>query len=447
MSYIHYPRATAKRRSLRLPWLMFLLLSASFFFTYHDVTESHKALEDHNQSQDDLVTRVDTGSAVREVALLGLGAIGIVSLIRYPSTRIFQFEGLLGWLLLAFVIWACLSCFWATDLLLTLKRLASLGILTIAAIAVVKRFTVREFILWILFTTALFLVVGVAAELAFGAFRPFASGYRFAGTQHPNGEGIECGLLVLSGLVLAKIEKRRRWTFWTCSFVGFVFLLLSGSRTALVATLLAVTVYVAAESSRTTKTAILSGAGILFSALVLYLGVGSASAVKSAFTLGRDDADDVETFTGRTVIWQDVSKYIGERPVAGHGYGGFWNSTHISQVSDEEEWGVPDSHSAYVDYLLTIGVVGLALYVACLLAGLWHTVDRYRMGRETTYAYLAALLVFCIVHGLMESSIGEGSLLMFVCMVALIRVAYLPVQRTHRAAAERIPNGEVVCQS
>jgi O-antigen ligase len=305
---------------------------------------------------------------------------------------------------------------------LTLKSLTGFGILCIAAAAVVRRLLLREIILWTFFSTILFLFIGVSAEVLFGTFRPFASGYRFSGSLHPNSQGTECGLLLLSAVAAADLDKRWRALFWACAFLGFVFLILSGSRTALAAALLALVVYSAAACSRATKIALAYSLSIIVCFLLLFLEAGLLPGLKGTILLGRDDPDSVGTFTGRTMIWEDAGYYIRQRPILGYGYGGFWTPTHINVISDEEKWGVPDGHSAYIDYLLTLGTVGLVAYTLLLFAGIRRAFRFHRLSRNSAFAFCGAFLVFCALDGFFESAIGEASILLFLCMVVLARL-------------------------
>jgi exopolysaccharide production protein ExoQ len=343
-----------------------------------------------------------------------------------------------GWLVIAYAAWALMSPIWAQDFDLTSKRLMSFAILCVVAVAVVRRFSLRQIIMWTLFTTVLFLLVAIGLELVSGAFRPFVPGYRFSGTQHPNGEGVECGLLFLSAVALAKIEKLRRRQFAVVALVGFVFLVLTASRTSLSATLLAVAVFLVIGSSQRTRTVVLPALGISVCLLVLLVVTGLSKGLESAALLGRTDdtSESVESFSGRTAIWRDVGPYISDHPLAGYGYGGFWTATRISTISDEEKWGVPDSHSTYVDCLLALGVVGLALYLLSLFTALWRAVAFYRRTLDSDYAFLAALLVFCIVDGFLESGLGQATLLTLFALIAVIRLAYVPLEEPGSIDAE-----------
>jgi O-antigen ligase len=327
-----------------------------------------------------------------------------------------------GWLLLGFVAWAVASPVWAEDRVLTLTRVAVFGILCLAAVAIVRRFTLREIILWALFSSAAYVVVGILVELMFGAFQPLASGYRFAGTLHPNSQGINCAVLLLSAVAAAKVERRGLTFLRICAFVGFVFLVLTASRTAFASVLLALSVYFAVVYSRRAKLAMAYALSILLCILVLSLGNAFLPDVKSAVNLGRVDSTE-GTFNGRTGIWDAIGHYVVQRPILGYGFGGFWTPAHIRAISEEEKWGIPNSHSAYLDYLLTLGSVGVAAYALLLFAGIWRALRFQKLSRNTALAFCWMLLVFCAMDGFLESAAANPSLPMLLSLVVLIFLA------------------------
>ena len=332
-----------------------------FFLSYRNLAMNPKGAENADSSEDQFAESVN-GSAVTHLAQMAMGISAVFILVKNRSNARFCINGRFGWLFLGFVGWAFISVVWAENLPLTLQRLAGLGIICIASAAVVHRLSIHEIVLWTFFSTTLFLLIGIAAELVAGTFHPLSFGYRFAGSLGPNDQGVECGVLLLSAIAAADFEKQRRILFWCTGFLGFVFLILCGSRTALFSTLLAVTVYQAVVRSRRTKVVTTLSACTLLSLILLLLGAGLLPSLKSALFLGRDDPDNVDSFAGRTMIWRDVAPYISERPILGYGYGGFWTARRINLFSEEENHGVPNGHSTYIDYLLNLGGVGAAAY-------------------------------------------------------------------------------------
>jgi exopolysaccharide production protein ExoQ len=355
--------------------------------------------------------------------LLLLGLFATISLFRNWSYDRPRINGPLGWLLLGFAAWALLSLSWAEDIALTSKRLIVFVILSIAALAVARRHSLREIILWTFFSTTLFLVIGFLSEALLGTFHPFGSGYRFAGTMHPNGQGINCGLLLLSGVAAADTEKCRPWLFRCCALVGFGFLLLTGSRTAFAAVMLALAPYFVLVSSRLSKAVVTLGLSI---ALWIPLVVGGGalfSDLQSATMLGRKDSGG-DSFNGRNDIWQECAYYVARRPITGYGFGGFWDQYHISEISASSKWGVSSGHSAYLDCVLELGLVGLIAYVLALFLGIERAFRFYKISHSPAFAFSGAVLLFCLLDGLLESVSITPTLLMFLCMVTLAQLAY-----------------------
>jgi O-antigen ligase len=153
----------------------------------------------------------------------------------------------------------------------------------------------------------------------------------------------------------------------------------------------------------------------------------TVSALGRVAFVGRDDSS-VTSLGGRVGIWQDVSNYVRERPVLGYGYLAFWTPARISEVSWEENWAVPHSHSIYVEYLLGLGTVGLASYMLLFVAGIRRAFALHRFSQNPTFAFCGALLVFYALDGFFECPLFEGSLMMFLCMVVLVRLGFVCVQ-------------------
>jgi exopolysaccharide production protein ExoQ len=421
MSAITYPITSPLERVSRAPWLVFWFLAVVVFLVCNDISHSTKG-PDFNPSENDIVASVGEGSLNHRVGLLALGLFAIVTLVRNRRDARLHVKTL-GRILLGFVAWSMLSIIWTEDFDLTLRRLVVFGIFCIAAAAIASRFSARDIVLWTVFVTALFLLVGISAELFLGTFRPFTSGYRFAGTIDPNNQGVNCALLLLSGLTATRMERHRRTLFRMCALAGSIFLVLSASRTSFAAALVAVATYFAFVCSTKAKIAIAFVLSVTFCFLLIAFGSSTSSNLRSALLLGRDDSG-VDSFHGRSGIWDDVGYYIARRPVLGYGYGSFWTPAHISEVSNEEKWGVPNAHSAYVDYLLSLGAVGLFAYLISLFGGIRLAIQFHKRSHNPAFAFCCALLVFCALDGLLESAVVNPSLLMFLNCVVLAFLAF-----------------------
>lgn len=403
----------------RSTWLVFLFLAVAFFFIALDVTHARIG---YNASPEDVASAVAEGSPARRIAFLSLAVFAIYTLLRYRSAAGQRIRGFLGWMMVAFAAWALLSPIWAEDRSQTLIRLFSFSILCLTAVAVMRRFSLRDVILWTVFTSGAYVAVGVLMEIVFKSFQPWVSGYRFAGTVHPNSQGINCALLLLSAIAAADLEQNKRMLFRICAGMGFVFLVLTASRTAFAAVLVGLAVYAALSWSHRTKIAIVYAASVVFCLLLLVLGSAFLPDLKSAVNLGRVD-DSAGSLNGRTGVWDEISDYAAQRPILGYGFGGFWTPAHILEVSKEQNWGVPNSHSAYMDYLLALGAVGLTAYALILMSGILRAFRLYWITRNSAFAFCGAVLAFCMVHGFLESSTTEPSAAMFVIVMTLVYLA------------------------
>jgi O-antigen ligase len=435
MSYIYLPHAKAPARPDRFPWLLFLFVAFSLLVIFHWPLSLHTRPDNYNFREDITFAGLD-GSGIRQVMLITLCVVALVSLFSRRADPKLRIDGALGWLLLGFLTWAIMSTMWAQDPSLTLKRLTSFVIICVFATAVARRLTLREMVLWTFFTTALFFVVAISAEILSGMFQPAAYGYRFSGIQHPNGEAAECALLAFSGFVAGSMEKRRRWLFLSCAMVGTIFLILTASRTTLAGAALTFTVYAVMVSQQKTRAMILPFVGIVASVVLLVAVAGTFRGLEQKLFPGRDEGGGVESFAGRTSVWADLIPYIKDRPIRGYGYGGFWTLAIQTVISEKEGWEVPDGHSTYVDYVLTLGAVGIILNGLCLAAGLGRAFSFFRRTRDPYFAFLAGILVFCVVDGLLESAAGEVSPLLCLSIIALIRLAFVPLRQTAESASE-----------
>lgn len=158
------------------------------------------------------------------------------------------------------------------------------------------------------------------------------------------------------------------------------------------------------------------------------LGVGALGVLASSngdltpASLGRDS-----TFTGRTVIWEAVLRYVDLEPVHGYGWGALW--TEDAFVT-RQMWGIagfefPHAHNAYLDALAQVGWVGLLLLCAALLVVLVRAVRAVLSPHQDSPGPLMlAMAVFLLLYGLSEVSfLSYFGLQLLVTLTALSRVA------------------------
>jgi len=146
MSYIYYPEARPAARNDRFPWLLFLFVSFALLVIFNWPLAIHSSVGEYNVAQE--ISLAGGSTLVRQLMLIALGLVAMVSLARRPADPLLRIDGLMGWLLIAFLAWSLISVTWAQDPSLTLKRLTSFFIICVAAVAIVRRLSLREILLW-----------------------------------------------------------------------------------------------------------------------------------------------------------------------------------------------------------------------------------------------------------------------------------------------------------
>jgi O-antigen ligase len=127
------------------------------------------------------------------------------------------------------------------------------------------------------------------------------------------------------------------------------------------------------------------------------------------------------TLTGRLPLWQALAPEIMRHPILGYGYAGFWidDSRTVQHVWRLAGWQAPDAHSSYLDILLQLGIVGLALY-----AWLWARMA-YLAKRALQSGFGSARWVILYSIALLLISLDEGPLSIADAWTMMIPVAML----------------------
>jgi len=409
--------------SLSVRWITFVLLAGAFFFANYDLASSLKA-QFGVETEGIIIDATQAGSLQRHVAFSLVGLLGAFGLMR-RGQNVLGINGVLGWLVLILLVWAFLSISWSDDVALTFRRLVALLMLCLGALAVSKHFSPRDIILWVFFTTTAYLLVGFACEIFLGTFRPFTPSYRFAGTFHPNDQGMYCSLLLLTGTAIARTAKRTSWLFLACALVGFGFVVLTGSRSAFASSIAALLVYWTLVLSRYAKAAWLVIISMAVCFLLLLAGDDLFPTLEQGVLLGRTDSE-VSTFTGRLPLWVECLDYAAKRPLQGYGYGSFFSPSRVAAISSTEGWGIPDAHSTYLGTILALGLVGLIFLVLVLIVGIYRAIEKHKVSADPFYTCFAAILVYFALEGVLESTIAldKAGFPLFLFMVVIAKLGF-----------------------
>jgi exopolysaccharide production protein ExoQ len=104
-----------------------------------------------------------------------------------------------------------------------------------------------------------------------------------------------------------------------------------------------------------------------------------------------------ETLTGRSNIWEALIPFVHNRPVLGHGFGGFWTTEMRILIYS-------DAHNGYLDALLNFGFFGLLLLtfflISCCQKAYRTITDDFDWG-----ILFICYLLMAVTHNIAESSI------------------------------------------
>ena len=420
--------ASARSETGSFPWTLFIFTWPALYWLHNEIDAPLHPYE--AQSLSDVVQVAETGNIVARILIVILGIIGISLMVRYRG-RI-QIASRIAPLAFAFILWVVMTGLWSTDSALSIRRLVSLLLITMFSAGCALRMNTRSLLVFIASIPIVSLLPGVVSETHYGIFTPWSSGYRFGGTApHPN---VEAATLAVSCLLLC-------WQCWRARgaarvggllalFIAGSFLVLTGSRTAIISLSVALGFSVALVLFRDYKRALPA----VLACLCLMVGLYSLFSVLSsnapelpsrgALQAQRDEGSG-NTLNGRVDLWKSLLVYVSKRPLRGYGYGSFWTPRRIEDVSGDQGWTIQQSHSAYLDELLALGIPGAALYVALLLSCLIRSILQFLRHRDG-YGAWGSVFVFILFHDLTESiNINSG----YTYLVFSILVMHLALVR------------------
>jgi O-antigen ligase len=299
-------------------------------------------------------------------------------------------------LLMALIALAFVSTTWSIDSGGTLRRSVWLALTMAFGLYLAWRYDWARMVQ---------VIAGAFAVLVIGSFAttliapsvgimPFEHPGAWSGLwTHKNTLGGLMALGVPIGVTAAIVapERRKLWLATACG--AFVLVLLSTSKTALLASMIGLAVIAAGALIRRGPLyaiVIATGASALLiitaSAFLL-----APEAIVAAF--GRD-----LTFTGRTDIWHAAASAVDARPWLGYGYYAFWLDENgpAYWIRQAVRWEVASAHNGWLELALGLGRIGITLFalqfIATLYRGARSVMDR--VAGLWAPAFLAAFTLY-----------------------------------------------------
>jgi O-antigen ligase len=129
--------------------------------------------------------------------------------------------------------------------------------------------------------------------------------------------------------------------------------------------------------------------------------------------LGKD-----RTLTDRTLLWSELLK-VTINPLFGTGFESFWLGDRIRKFAESRWWEPNEAHNGYLETYLNLGVVGLLLLIAWLIATFWKA--RWELFRNFQFGrFRLGFLMAVIAYNWTEAAFKNISAIWFVfCLIAL----------------------------
>jgi O-antigen ligase len=233
-----------------------------------------------------------------------------------------------------------------------------------------------------------------------------------------NKMGRMMSLAIILTIVVICIDQSKKAIFLCVGFLFTILLTMSGSATAVAATVLTLLVLPASRwlVRKQLPIFLLVPLALIGSILVILLVLSFAEPILTA--LGRD-----ATLSGRTRLWELALAEGSMRPVLGTGFRTFWlENGPGSEVMARVSWGnnnIGNGHNAYLDIWLELGLLGFLAYGALLQVAAMRIAAMLSEG-DLLGLPLAVSTVHISICGMTERVLLEHSDLSWLLLTALL---------------------------
>ncbi len=367
----------------------------------------------------------NSGAAVRQLLFAGSAALTLWLL--FTSANLWR-TARTHTKLIMFGAWLPVTAAYSAIPGTTVKRsiLFLCGATTACGVATFRKHPVRDTAQLIMQTCtgvawmSLAWMIALPADITTNPGRPGLAGV----TQHPN--TIAPAMVVGLVLAIGFTPTNRSQKLWKIAGIAgnAIVLVLASSMTSLGLGAVAIITYAFLWFGPSARTLALI-VGMMTTVAVLLLGPGAL--VDSALgSVGRD-----ASMSGRDQLWIAIIAEIQHAPFFGRGWGAFWIEGRGREIVGT--WNPRQSHNAYLDIVLDVGLIGFALFLVFLLPAL-VAVRRSWLNNSDDQRIDAAMISLAIglfsVYGLQQSFIGKVDSFPF---ISLLLLATAVIEREARA--------------
>jgi O-antigen ligase len=233
-----------------------------------------------------------------------------------------------------------------------------------------------------------------------------------------NAMGAIMAVSVLASVATAWLRptQRRRWILNALLCLGLVIMSRSGTALITIGLIFGVTTVLSLM-----RRGPVLGVITVFGVGLVAFGAGVAQTLAPGVfltLLGKD-----ATLTGRTDIWAAILRQASAHPWLGFGYAAFWEKTSAPAafVRAETGWKVPSAHNGWLDMLVQLGAVGVALCALLLAVAYIVALVRALDRRDGDWA-LIYLSIFLITAFSESVLMQRNSLPWTLCIATVTKV-------------------------
>jgi len=152
------------------------------------------------------------------------------------------------------------------------------------------------------------------------------------------------------------------------------------------------------------------------------------------------------TLTGRTVIWSQLLLSFWKHPWTGYGYGAFWGAGEgwaaFMRIYGAMHFAASYAHSGYIDVLLQLGGIGLALVLAIVAKATYTGLRELGGDQAARVEWCCAILFVSVIYNVDEVTYVAAKSLPWI-MLLLACLNLFAVQQEQQAAAADVPQKEL----
>lgn len=320
-------------------------------------------------------------------------------------------------LILMCVIVCGVSFFWSIAPHITMRRIVAIVMTTQFGFLLATRYDWRELVERLAWAYAALTIGSIIFAIIlpeYGRMQMIHEGTWRGLWLEKNSFGAHMSKALLLMMCAFAMRPSRGWLYVPMGLLCFFAILMCTSKTALLAALLMIAGFVFVRVMR---------AHPILRIPVMYLSIVGSVAIAGAVIFFPEQAFGLigkdPSLTGRTDIWDSLTRAIKERPLLGYGYGTFWadplGPSYWTRFS--LDWGVPTAHNGWVETWLSTGLVGVLMFSVLYLVTIILSLDRLARGGVENYWVLLSTILFGILS-MSESTILQQNHIDWVIFVA-----------------------------